>query len=61
MFFLIQRMDATTFAPADHIDPEYGKKLRTARENGVEIIAYDVAIDLTGIRLRSPIAQDLSL
>lgn len=52
MFFLIQRMDARTFAPADHIDAEYGKKLRQARQNGVEVLAYDVHIDLAGIRLR---------
>ena len=51
MFFLVQRMDAKSFAPADHIDPEYGKKLRQASQNGVEVLAYDVSIDLTGIRL----------
>jgi sugar fermentation stimulation protein A len=51
MFYLIQRMDATVFAPADHIDPEYGKELRLAVANGVELFAYDVVIDLEGIRL----------
>ncbi len=51
MFYLIQRMDATVFAPADHIDPEYGKELRLAAGNGVELFAYDVVIDLEGIRL----------
>lgn len=53
MFFLIQRMDARTFSPADDIDPGYGKKLRQAMQHGVEVLAYDVTIDLTGIRLRS--------
>ena len=52
MFFLIQRMDADRFAPADQIDPAYGKELRKAVENGVEIIAYDVVIDLKKIKLR---------
>lgn len=51
MFYLIQRMDARRFAPADDIDPEYGRKLRRATENGVEILVYDVCIDLAGIRL----------
>lgn len=58
MFFLIQRMDAKSFAPADHIDPAYGKKLRQACQNGVEILAYDVSIDLTGIRLNDRVPYD---
>ena len=60
MFFLIQRMDAHAFAPADHIDPEYGKKLRQASQNGVEILVYDVCMDLKGIRLNDRIPYDLS-
>lgn len=59
MFYLIQRMDANRFAPADHIDPEYGKKLRRAAENGVEILIYDVFIDLEGIRLNTKVPTDL--
>ena len=42
MFFLIQRMDAKIFKPADHIDPAYGKELRKAQKNGIEIMVYDV-------------------
>jgi sugar fermentation stimulation protein A len=60
MFFLVQRMDARRFAPADHIDAEYGKKLRQAVKNGVEILVYDVAIDLTAIRLNDRLPYDLS-
>ncbi len=59
MFFLIQRMDAHSFAPADDIDPEYGKKLRQASQNGVEIIVYDVSIDLKAIRLNHRVPSDL--
>jgi len=51
MFYLIQRMDAEEFRPADPIDPAYGKALRQAVAQGVEILAYDVQIDLRGIRL----------
>ncbi len=51
MFYLIQRMDAEAFRPADDIDPAYGKALRQAVAQGVEILAYDVQIDLRGIRL----------
>ncbi|MBW1790175.1 MAG: DNA/RNA nuclease SfsA [Deltaproteobacteria bacterium] len=51
MFYLIQRMDAEEFRPADRIDPAYGKELRRAVDNGVEMLAYDVSIDLKGIKL----------
>jgi len=51
IFFLVQRMDAKAFSSADHIDPEYGKELRKAQNNGVEIIVYDVVIDLKRIVL----------
>ncbi len=55
MFYLIQRMDAQTFSPADHIDPKYGQGLRTAVKNGVEILVYDVTLDLTRICLNREI------
>jgi sugar fermentation stimulation protein A len=51
MFFLVQRMDAAWIRPADEIDPAYGRGLREAQRKGVEILAYDVHIDLQGIRL----------
>jgi len=56
MFFLIQRMDADSFSPADDIDPAYGEELRKAHQNGVEILVYDVFIDLDGIRLNKPVS-----
>jgi len=59
MFFLIQRMDAHSFAPADHIDPEYGNMLRQASHKGVEILVYDVSIDLKAIRLNDRVPYDL--
>ncbi|MCP4751943.1 MAG: DNA/RNA nuclease SfsA [Proteobacteria bacterium] len=58
MFYLIQRMDATIFHPADPIDPAYGKELRKAVKNGVEILVYDVRIDLEKIRLNSKIPYE---
>jgi sugar fermentation stimulation protein A len=51
IFFLIQRMDASIFRPADHIDPAYGRELRKAASNGVEAMAYDVRITLDRIML----------
>jgi len=51
MFYLIQRMDAKSFSPADNIDPAYGDELRQAEKNGVEIRVYDTIIDLKKIKL----------
>ena len=59
MLYLIQRMDAKLFRPADHIDPAYGKELRKALKNGVEIMVYDVALDLEGIRLNNAMPFEL--
>lgn len=55
VLFLVQRMDAERFAPADDIDPTYGRLLRQALAAGVEALAYDVHLDLTGIALRQPL------
>jgi sugar fermentation stimulation protein A len=46
IFFLVNRMDAVLFKPADHIDPAYGVELRKAIKNGVEIMCFDVSIAL---------------
>jgi sugar fermentation stimulation protein A len=59
MFYFIQRMDAKIFKPADHIDAEYGKGLRYAVKGGLEVLAYDVAIDLNGIKLNRKIPYEL--
>jgi len=59
MFYLIQRMDGRRFEPADAIDPAYGRELRQAIQNGVEVMAYDVAIDLKGIEIHKKVPFDL--
>lgn len=59
MFYFIQRMDARIFKPADCIDPDYGRGLRRAVNRGVEILAYDVCIDLGGIQLNHKIPCEL--
>lgn len=56
MFFLVQRMDATAFTTADHIDPAYGEEFRKAKDNGVEVIVYDVVMDLKKIILGKQIS-----
>ena len=59
MFYVVQRMDASLFRPADHIDPTYGKELRKAARKGVEIYVYDTLIDPVGIRLNRPLPYEI--
>lgn len=59
MFYLVQRMDAKLFRPADHIDPAYGKELRHAVRNGIEILVYDVFLNLEGISLNKRLPYEL--
>ena len=44
IFFLIQRGEAQRFAPADDIDPEYGRLLREVVAGGVEALAYKTQV-----------------
>ena len=55
IFFLVQRCDADYFAPADAVDPDYGRQLRQVVQDGVEIMAWDVTMDLSGIGLGRPL------
>lgn len=55
IFFLVQRGEATAFAPADHIDPEYGRLLRTAVAGGVEAMAYRTSVTTTENRIDCPL------
>jgi len=50
--FCVQRGDVTAVRPADEIDAVYGKTLREARQNGVEIVAYQAAVSTSGIVLQ---------
>lgn len=51
IFFTVQRGDAHSVSPADDIDPEYGRLLRLALENGVEALAYRALVTPLEIRL----------
>ena len=59
MFYLVQRMDAHVFRPADEIDRAYGRGLRKAVRNRVEVLAYDVQVDLECIELRRRLPCEL--
>jgi sugar fermentation stimulation protein A len=54
-FYLVQRTDCSAVAAAADIDPAYAAALDTARAAGVEVMAWDCAIDTQGIALRRPL------
>lgn len=61
IIFVVQRTDCSVFAPADLIDPEYGRLLREAVAAGVAVRAFACDIEpMTGVRL-NPAPLDLRL
>jgi sugar fermentation stimulation protein A len=59
MFFLVQRMDAHLLKPAAHIDSAYSEELKRAEQNGVEILVYDVLVDLEKILINKKLQYQL--
>jgi sugar fermentation stimulation protein A len=51
LLFTVQRGDGESVSPAYDIDPEYGRLLRLAIENGVEVLAYRALVTPEEIRL----------
>ncbi len=51
IFFTVQRGDGEAVAPADTIDPEYGRLLRQAVASGVEALAYSAHVTPQAISL----------
>jgi len=51
LVFVVQRSDVDSVAPADEIDPDYGKALREAAAAGVTVLAYRAEVSLEEIRL----------
>lgn len=51
LLYCVNLEGITGVRPADEIDPEYGKALRVAAENGVKILAYATHISPTNIRI----------
>jgi len=48
-------MEAKSYPPAGAIDPEYAKKLKSVAKQGVEVMAYDVIINLESITINRKI------
>jgi sugar fermentation stimulation protein A len=53
--FCVQRPDVDRVEPADQIDPVYGRTLREAIGQGVEVIAYGADVSVERIVLRHPL------
>lgn len=51
LLFCVQHEGIDRVAPADDIDPEYGRLLREAVAAGVEVIAYRARFDMAGSRV----------
>jgi len=58
LLIVVQRDDAERFSPADHIDPEWGRRLRIALDQGVEVWVYRAEVTLMSVALgpRLPLA-----
>lgn len=59
VLFLVQRGEATSFAPAEQIDPIYARLLREAGASGVEVLAYRTAVSPHTNRLAEPLHVSL--
>ena len=59
--FTVQRSDAGSLAPADGIDPEYGRALRLAAAAGVRISAFQCQLRRDRIALRTKSALTVTL
>jgi len=51
LLFIIMRTDVNLVTPADSVDAEYGRLLREAVKEGVEVIAYGAKIDPEGMSI----------
>jgi len=51
LLFIIMRTDVNLVTPADSVDAEYGRLLREAVREGVEVLAYRAKIDPTGMSI----------
>ncbi len=59
MLFVIQRNDGTIFKPAAHIDQKYALALKNARDNEVEIFAYQAEVSPDEIKILSRVNCNL--
>ncbi len=59
LLFCVQHTGVSRVSVADHIDPEYGRLLRQAAAEGVELLAYRAAISPGEILIKHSVAVEL--
>lgn len=59
LLFVVQRADCDGVEPADDIDPEYGKALREAVHNGVEVHAVRARVTARSLTLEGLLPVEL--
>jgi sugar fermentation stimulation protein A len=55
IIFVVQRSDASSFAPNDAHDPDFGQALRQAHGAGVLVLAYACRVNRTKVTLYRPL------
>ena len=55
ILFVIQMADVKYIRPHDETDPEFGRALREAAANGVQVIAMDCAVEVGRMEMRLPV------
>lgn len=59
ILFVIQMKGITVFRPNDRTHPQFGKALRKARENRVNVLAYDCVVTEDSMVLADPVPVEL--
>ena len=59
ILFVIQMSDVKYIRPHDETDPEFGRALREAAQNGVQVLAMDCAITPDTMDIRLPVLVKL--
>ena len=59
ILFIIQMSDVKYIRPHDETDPEFGRALREAAQNGVTVLAMDCAVAPDSMELRLPVLVKL--
>lgn len=60
VFFCVQRGDADEMQPADAIDPEFCRTLRSVMDSGVEAMAWAADISPAGVRLNHALPMSVN-
>ncbi len=60
VLFFVHRPDCRVLAPADAVDPAYGRALRWAARQGVRILAHRAILDARSVRVGPEIPVDLT-